>query len=325
MRFQALGDAIITLPYLQSLKRNYPELKIHLLTRKEVSAIPVGISIFDKVLIIGGGRNARIQLLLAILKLPFMWLQGYDAVIDLQKHKISIIIRKLLAANAWAEFDKHSPSSAGERTKKTIEALGLWKIGLDTDFQINEDVNALLKKHGWKKGHSLVALNPAGNFPSREWPIENYITFAKLWLAKMSPDTQFVLLLLPQHKTKAQPIIASLGEECIDMTGKASQLQAFAILKLCSFVISEDSGLMHMAWVQGIPTIALFSSSRKDWSAPQGQWSRCFDSSDLACGPCDMVICKYKDNRCLTRYSPEFILEQAKDLLSLTHKQNLNV
>src|SRR5688572_21885235 len=84
MRFQALGDTLITLPYLQSLKHQYPEVELHFLTRKEVAALPKNIDLFDRVITIGGGRNLKLQFLLMLLKVPWLWIQGYDAVIDLQ-------------------------------------------------------------------------------------------------------------------------------------------------------------------------------------------------------------------------------------------------
>jgi ADP-heptose:LPS heptosyltransferase len=316
MRFQALGDTIITLPYLQSLKRQYPQLELHFLTRREVSLIPESITLFDKVIVIDGGRNLKLQLLFIFFKLPWLWLQGYDTVIDLQNHKLSRFVRKILFKEAWSEFDRSSPISAGDRTRRTIEALWSWKIFIDPAFTIKTSpgTDQLLASGGFIKGHELVVLNPAGYCASRNWPLENYVTFANQWLKAVNPMTQFVLLLLPNHREKANVIKAALGKHCIDLTGQANQLQAFSIIQKSSFVLSEDSGLMHMSWVQGIPTVALFSSSRKDWSAPQGEWSYCFDSSDMECGPCMKEVCQYGDNRCLTRYTPEIVLQKAMSL-----------
>lgn len=316
MRFQAFGDTVITLPYLQSLHDKYPTTKIHFFTRREVSLIPKSIQLFDKVITIGGGRNPKVQFILSLLRLPAMWWQRYDAVIDLQNHKISRIIRSLLFTKAWVEFDRDSPISAGERTQKTIESLWSWKISLHTKFVLKEDfgISILLEKNGYKKPNDLVVLNPAGYCQSRNWPLENYVNFARHWL-RTHPMTQFVLLLLPNQKQKSDYLKAELGDHCIDLTSKANQVEAFQVIKLCKLVLSEDSGLMHMAWTQGVPTIALFSSSRTDWSAPQGAWSICLDSSDLECGPCSLPICKYGDNRCLTRYGPDAIYKHACNLL----------
>jgi ADP-heptose:LPS heptosyltransferase len=317
MRFQALGDTVITLPYLQCIRDRYSSIEIHFFTREEVSVIPKSIKLFNKVITLGGGRNSKVQFILSLLRLPELWLQRYDAVIDLQNHKISRIIRSLLWTKAWTEFDRYSPISAGERTRQTIEALWSWKISLHTKFisKNNFDGSILLKNNGYQMQNDLVVLNPAGYCSSRNWPLKSYVEFAEQWLAQ-KPLTQFVLLLLPNQKSKADYLKTKLGRHCIDLTGKANQVEAFRLIQMCKLVLSEDSGLMHMAWVQGVPTIALFSSSRKDWSAPQGLWSICLDSSDLECGPCNMPICKYEDNRCLTRYAPRLILKCANDLLS---------
>jgi len=317
MRFQALGDTVITLPYLLSIKKQYPGIELHFLTRDEVSGIPKSVILFKKVITIGGGRNAKIQFLLSIIKMPSLWMQRYDVVLDLQNHRISKIIRKLLTPKAWVQFDRSSPLSAGERTRQTIEALWKWKISLETKFVLKREwsIQDLLLKNGWKRDCELVVLNPAGFFPSRNWPVENYVMFAKLWLRLINSKTQFLIMLLPTLRNKSNFIKAELGDACIDLTGMANQVEAFSILQQCKFILSEDSGLMHMAWVQGIPTLALFSSSRKDWSAPQGNWSDCLDSSDLDCGPCALEICKFGDNRCLTRYSPDFVLDKAQSLI----------
>lgn len=315
IRFQALGDTVITLPYLQNIKRQFPEIELHFLTRKEVRDIPGSIDLFDRVTTIGGGRSTKLQLFFALLKLPFLIFQSYDAVLDLQNNRISALIRKILQARAWSEFDKYSPVPAGERTRLAIEALTGWSIQADTEFKTKITADKLLTENNWKSDHDIVVLNPAGNFPSRNWPLRFYVEFANLWLESINSRTQFLLLLLPSHKNKAAFISAALRDRCIDLTGKANQAMSFAILQKCTFVLSEDSGLMHMAWTQRIPTLALFGSSRKDWSSPLGKWSDCLDSSDLECGPCMQEECMYKDNRCLTRFTPAMVLKRAVSLL----------
>lgn len=316
IRFQALGDLVITLPYLQDLKRQYPDTKLDLLTRQEVSAIPQAIDLFDEIIVIGGGRNAKFQLLLSLLRIPSLWLAKYDMVLDLQNHRISRIIRRLIGATAWVEFDRESPIAAGERTRISIEQCWHWKIKLDTSFRLQYDnADTLLRQNGWKENHRLVVLNPAGFCKSRNWPMENYAAFAKLWRKEIDPMSQFVLLLMPAHEDKAQYLSETLGDACIDLTGKANQVAAFSVLKKANFVLSEDSGLMHMAWIQGVPTLALFSSSKAEWSAPQGERSRCLDSADLSCGPCMQEVCQFGDNRCLTRYTPAMVIAHAKEMI----------
>src|SRR5882757_9024289 len=96
IRLQAMGDLVITLPYLQQLKKMLPDTRLDLLTREEVDAIPKNIQLFDHVYSIGGGRNGKKQLLHGCWLLPKLLLQRYDVVIDLQNNKISKLVRKSL-------------------------------------------------------------------------------------------------------------------------------------------------------------------------------------------------------------------------------------
>jgi heptosyltransferase II len=324
IRFQALGDTLITLPYLQELKSQLPQTTFHFLTREEVSAIPKEVSFFDKVITIKGQRNAKLQLALILAKIPFLIFQSYDFVLDLQNNRVSKVVRKLLFTRGWSEFDKWSPLSAAERTRQTINAGGFCNLNPSPKFFLEKKLTEnFFLQNNIHLDYDIVVLNPAGYCASRNWPLHNYALFAKLWLQHINEKTCFVLLLMPNLQEKANYIKDELGHHCVDLTGKANQIQALQIIQRCRLMLTEDSGLMHMAWIQHIPTVALFSSSRKDWSAPQGELSVCFDSSDMECGPCMKEICIFNDNRCLTRYTPEIVFLQAKELLSKRNSENV--
>jgi ADP-heptose:LPS heptosyltransferase len=317
IRYQATGDLVITLPYVNSFKQHYPHVELHLLTREEVSSIPLSLNLFSKIMMLGGGRNTKLQVVLTLLKLPALLFQNYDIVMDLQNHTISRMVRKILRPKAWCAFDRYSALSAGERTQNTINEIGLLPVSLNTHFTQTIDDSRLsekMKKAGWT-GHHFVILNPAGAFITRNWPIENYARLAQLW---MSSDTniQFVITGLPSKVGLQLSYLKKiLGERLVDLTN-TNAAEAFALVRKADVLITEDSGLMHMAWVQRIPTLALFGSSRSDWSKPLGDWSVCLHSSDLPCGNCLLESCTFGDVHCLTRYSPEFVLEQSKKLIS---------
>lgn len=318
IRLQAMGDMVITLPYLQHLRNNLPpDTRLDLLTRKEVDEIPRSLQLFNHVYAIGGKRNFKKQLVYTVAMLPKLLLNNYDVVIDLQNNPISRLVRKTIRPGAWCAFDKYSPIAAGERNRLTIESLGLGPNAVDSRFILKNttDTVGLLKQYGWN-GSAIVVLNPAGAFENRNWPIEHYTGFAELWLQQY-PQTQFLVLGVDRVAEKAAAFKKVLGERLIDLTNKTTAAQAFAIIQHVNFMLSEDSGLMHMAWVSGIPTLALFGSTRSDWSRPLGAHTAFLDSSDLPCGNCMLEICKFGDNHCITRYSPEVIFEKA---ISLYHR-----
>lgn len=318
IRLQATGDVVITLPYLLQFRNSLPSgSRIDFLTREETESIPKSIQLFDHVYSIGGGRSSKKQLFYAGLLMPKLFLQRYDVIIDLQNNRISRIVRKSLLSKAWSEFDTHSPFAAGERTRLTIEAVGLGNNSAFTSFKLKRDagIENLLKENGMQPSNDLVILNPAGAFETRNWAIENYVLFTKLWL-KQFPKTQFVIMGIDLIKQKADYLKKSLSGHLINLVNKTTPEQAFAIVQRVKFVLSEDSGLMHMAWTSGIPTLALFGSTRSDWSRPLGDHTLFLDSSDLECGNCMLEHCKYGDTHCLARYSPEMVFEKAISLLA---------
>lgn len=327
IRLQATGDTVITLPYLQYLRRHLPpSVKIDMLTRKETDDIPKNIYLFDKVFSIGGKRNFKKQLLFTFLLLPRLLMQRYDMILDLQNNLISKIVRGTLAPRAWSVFDKRSSRSAGERTRLTIEAAGLGANQMDTCFQLKDKDKGqkILLNNGWDGSSQLVILNPAAAFETRNWPLQNYVKFAQLW-EQQFPHTQFVALGTSFIANKTKFLLRAMDHRLINLVGNTGPSDAFAVMQHITLVLSEDSGLMHIAWVSGIPTLALFGGSRSDWARPLGPYSRFLDASDLSCGPCMLEVCPFGDVHCLTRYTPESVFAEAKALLQKTSiKQSLH-
>jgi len=318
IRMQAMGDVVITLPYLQDLRDSLPgSVQIDLLTRYETDPIPKNLVLFNNIFSIAGKRSLKKQFFFALLLIPRLLFRRYDIVIDLQNNILSRLVRKTLMPSSWSEFDRTSPIPAGERTRNTIDAIGIAKNKAAEKFKLKSDLGAkeTLIKAGWDSKSDLVILNPAGVFETRNWPIDYYASFAKLWLNEF-PQTQFLIIGLPLISLKAEYLKIQLGEKLISIIGKTNVAEAFAILQYSKFMLSEDSGLMHMSWVSGIRTFTLLGGTRPDRAQPLGDRSGFVDSSDLECGNCMQEKCKWGDIRCLTRFTPEIIFEKAKSLIN---------
>jgi heptosyltransferase-2 len=319
IRLQAMGDTIITLPYLQALRNTLPPgTRLDLLTRQEVAPVPQSLVLFNKIYTIKGGRNFKKQFILACLMLPRLLFNRYDVVIDLQNNRISRLVRKFLMPKAWSQFDRYSPIAAGERTRITIESAGLGSNYIDPGFQFKQlpQTHRLLAENGWNGTSKLVILNPAGAFITRNWSMDNYVNFSRLWLHNF-PDTQFVVSGVAFIAGKAQYLKNALGDKLINLVEKTTPVQAFAIVQKAQFVLSEDSGLMHMAWVSGVPTVALFGSTRSDWARPLNKQSLLLSSDDLPCGNCMLENCIHGNVNCLSRYTPQMVFEKVAAFLHL--------
>jgi ADP-heptose:LPS heptosyltransferase len=320
VRLHSFGDIVVTLPYVQALQAILPLTQFHFLTRIEYSSIACNMSLLGKVFIIGGERHPKQRWFHAIRNLPPLMRQQYDIVIDLQRNSLSRMIRRVLHPKSYCEFDRFSLHTAGERTKITIDKLGFAplpnalpklelrdnKIGLNKLFSSN-----------FNPSKKLVVLNPAGNFPTKNWPLEYYVQFARIWLNAIDSNVQFAVIGVDSMLAKAEYLKNRLGDNFISLVGGTTQAEAFNVLQKADLVLTEDSGLMHMAWVSQIPVIALFGSTKSVWSKPIGKFSVCLDSSDLDCGECGQPSCRFGDVHCLTRHTPDSVIKIARELIRI--------
>jgi heptosyltransferase II len=324
IRFHSFGDVVITLPYLQALKNTLPHVELHLLTREECSDIPRHAVMFAKVHTLEGRRITKLLLAKVVALYPSLLRERYDIVIDLQRNSLSRIIRRALHPKSFCEYDRFSLHTAGERTKITIDGLGFTQlpnvlpklelrdnnIGLDKLFSANF--------HPAKK---LFVLNPAGNFVTKNWPLEYYVQFVRTWMETIDSNIQFAVFGVDSMLAKANYLKNRLGDNLISLVGSTTQTEAFNVLQKADLVLTEDSGFMHMAWVSQVPVIALFGSTKSVWSKPIGKFSVCLDSSDLDCGGCAQPSCRFGDVHCLTRYTPDFVIKIARDLIKKSRSE----
>ena len=317
IRLQAFGDTVLTLPYLQALRRMLPDTSLDFLTRSEVAELPKELVLFDRVFEIGGGRNQRRQLVSAFILALHLRTLKYEVVIDLQRNRVSRLLRRLLSPQSWSEFDRFSPMLAGERTRRTIEALGFGALDVRPDLKLKTPDAGLtaLRGAGWDGSSDLVVLNPAGAFPARNWPLPHYVEFCRLWSKRRERPIRFLLLGLPRMAERASFLREALGADAIDLVGRTTASEAFDILQRVTLVLSEDSGLMHLAWVAGAPTVGLFGASRSAWARPHGNYGAVISTCRESDGACLDGACRAGSPCCLARQGVAPVADLALQLV----------
>ncbi len=317
MRFHALGDVALTLPCSAWLRETLPDCRIDYLSTAPANDILGASGIFSNVYILesAGGRLARIA-----HSVRFAWSARrvrYDIVIDLQRNWPSRLIRRMLHPTAWAEFDRYSPRSAASRTRAAFAEAGLRNAResfmIPIPERLLEAARAILRERGWNGSDPLVVLNPAGLWPSRNWPVQSYVELADLLISHHG--VRPVLLGTDRIRDAATALEDAQGTRVINLCGQTDAGLALAVLRHVAALVTEDSGLMHMAWALGKPMVTLFGSSYHTWSAPTGQNVRTLDSGDLPCGACMQPECRYGDTHCLTRWDPAYVASLLGSLL----------
>ena len=219
---------------------------------------------------------------------------------------------------AWSEFDRYSPIPAAERVIRTVRDCGLEYASHDIPFPLGagmvQSARCRLHEAGWDGSTRLAVFNPAGLFATRNWPLEHYVELYRLW-SEREPVTVLVLGT-ERVLERGEAIARRSGGRVINLAGQTTPGEAIALLRCSDIIVTEDSGLMHMAWAAGLPVVAMLGSTRSDWSAPGGERAVVFDSSDLECGCCMEPECRLGDVRCLVRRTPAEVLDAALGLLA---------
>lgn len=314
IRIEALGDAFATFPFASHLKRKIPELEIDLLIREDYAPLAREIGLFRKVITLPqlDSRMQKLKSLSTIL--PALRKHKYELILDMQRNVFSRWLRFLLHPEAYAEFDRYSPRSALKRYQWSFEQSGLGKMQEDYSFAhrylTSEKAQIYLNRYPQLKENSVIILNPAGAFPTRNWPIEYYINFMQLWNEK-APKALFLLLGVEKIRDKAAFLEAAFPGQVINLVGQTTIPEAYTWVLRADFMLSEDSGLGHFSWISGKKTLMLLGSTRADWTRPYGDHTDAFDSSDLPCGNCMRAKCLYPEITCMTRLEAKMVFDKA--------------
>jgi heptosyltransferase-2 len=151
----------------------------------------------------------------------------------------------------------------------------------------------------------VLALCPGAEYgPAKRWPIEHFAELARLVIRE---GWQVWLLGSEKDQAVAQQIAQDAGEYCRNFAGETSLGQAVDLLSLANQVVSNDSGLMHVAAALGKPLVALYGSSDPGFTPPLNAEARVLNRQ-LACSPCFKRECPLGHTECLSGITPEQVM-----------------
>ena len=153
---------------------------------------------------------------------------------------------------------------------------------------------------------ALVVLCPGAEYgPSKRWPTAHFSALAQSIL-KAKPTASVVLLGGPSDRAIGDAIIsaATPNSRIFNWCGETSLDEAIAVIGMCSHVVSNDSGLMHIGAALQVPQVAIFGSSDPSHTPPNST-KAIIISLHLPCSPCHQRECPLGHLNCLNQISPE--------------------
>jgi heptosyltransferase-2 len=109
--------------------------------------------------------------------------------------------------------------------------------------------------------------------------------------------------------------LSSIGVSAWSFAGKTTLREFVDMASACRVFLSNDSGAMHIASATGVPTVSIFGATDHLATGPTGPLARVV-REPVSCSPCMLRECPI-DHRCMTRVSPERVVDVALDLLSV--------
>jgi len=177
------------------------------------------------------------------------------------------------------------------RTIDRFVALGTHKNESDKNNVVNPALNAnhhnaihTLEKLGLNAPTTKVlALCPGAEYgEAKRWPIEHYAEVAQDALKKGWQVWLF-------GSEKDIPVTAKINQlthnACLDLGGKTKLGDAIDLMSLCEAVVSNDSGLMHVAAALDKKLVAVYGSSNPHHTPPMSS-KAIVEYLGLACSPC---------------------------------------
>jgi heptosyltransferase-2 len=142
----------------------------------------------------------------------------------------------------------------------------------------------------------VVALAPGAVGPSKRWPIAY---FAELARELTNTGVAVWILGSPAESPLATMIVSAAGPAARDLTSPDLR-NAILALKLASAVVSNDSGLVHVAAAIGTPTIGIFGPTSPWHWAPLNPLAAVIETkTDVPCRPCHKPTCRLVHHRCM--------------------------
>lgn len=219
--------------------------------------------------------------------------------------------------NDWRKLDKKQHQNLAKRyamlafKKSASPTIKLPEASLTVD---KDNQEKLIKKHAILLDKKILALCPGAAYgEAKRWPAEHYAEVANHFIKH---NWQVLLLGSNKEKEAADTIQKKTQNACLNLCGQTSLLDAIDIMALANAVVSNDSGLMHLAAALHRPLVAIYGSTSPEYTPPLSKNSMIL-RVQFDCSPCFKRQCPLSGKQhlqCLTAISATQVIDALSEL-----------
>lgn len=310
-------------PALRSLKESFPETSLHFLVNRKWITLFRGNPNIDHLY---GYRHTLLQQLMLLFSLRRFF---FDKILIFHANKdIGRLLRLLKSSDVlahqpfpWLRPENYlaikNKSHGIQRNLELIKKTGAHEAStkMEIFFEPHDlsHCEQFMERHGLKEKEMLY-LNTGGSYPSRRWPMDSFMKLIRLLLEKH--HFRIILGGAAAEKEQLLRLRSSLPDPkaVVLSSGLALKTEA-ALIKKCRFMVTSDTGPMHIGFAVGTPTISIYGPTDHQSSGPyklEGQMKNVLQAKDI-CPDCNYVMCKTPT--CMEEISPEMVMEKVSSIL----------
>jgi heptosyltransferase-2 len=170
-----------------------------------------------------------------------------------------------------------------------------------------EQRDATLAKLGLMLNLPIAIFCPGAEYgPAKRWPVAYFAETAQ----RLHQQGYAVWLIGSAKDREVAETIVALGNSATrNLCGSTDLNDAIALLSCAQLVISNDSGLMHLAAALDRPMLALFGSSSPQFTPPLSSEAMVV-KLDIKCSPCFKRVCPLGHFNCMNHLTPDRVWEK---------------
>ncbi|MFZ6772731.1 lipopolysaccharide heptosyltransferase II [Undibacterium sp. SXout7W] len=326
-----IGDAVMAQPLLQLLKKKYPQHAIDVLAASWVAPVLRAMKEVDTVLETPFKHGA--------LQLRERW--RYAQLLRQQRYVFAYVLPNTLkfALLPWMAGIKKRIGYKGEsryglinvmhhddaeKPRAMVPFYAALAEAPASQAPINlprpmlsvsqQQISATLNSLSLSEQRPVICFAPGAEFGNaKRWPASHFAELAKMILLSL-PGAQIVLLGSPKDRTVCDEIKA-LRPEIFDLAGKTSLTQAITLIASAKAMVSNDSGLLHIASALNRPVIAIYGPTDPDHAPPFSDIAYSL-SLRLACAPCKQRECPLGHQDCMQKLDAVRVWQALHTILS---------
>jgi 3-deoxy-D-manno-octulosonic-acid transferase/heptosyltransferase-1 len=324
VKLSAIGDVIHTLPSLAALRRLYPDAHITWVVEEAAADIIKNHPYLNEVIVSRRKSWSKDIQKGKILKPLFnmrslikeLRRRRYDLVIDFHGLFKSSIIVLLSLGKRKLGYDSLQELSGLFLNEKIPEDMNKHAVDRYLDFPRYlgakvDNVEFILPQNNYAEAKvqllmskyklddkKFIAINPIAYWETKLWDNGNFVRLADLIKENLKMNVVFT----GSKKSTLEGITSKMKTEGINLGGRTSLSELAYLYKKARFVITTDSGPMHLAAAVGTPVIALFGPTDPARTGPYGK-GHTIIRTDLPCSPCFLKKCATR--KCMRDISPE--------------------